>query len=383
MKKIAISGIDNTGKSQQIRLLSALNHVDFHFTKPLIKYGDRWPDYDGQAMADWWFEEVPINDFIDIVIEAIRLRRQDKYSDKINVYDRGDKMFLAVCVANWMTRTSESFDEVYPHVAEMFDSELGWDDKVIEIMLLPDEAYKDQISCYLGVLSNESGEYTEENERRYERYQQNLRIAVSEIYRSADVVRVVVDCPIIDVQNQIRGIINKETEAGLPLLGVGVKRIIAFGGLSECGKSSFAETLRSKHAFCRLKQRYFIERVKERGESETPEAFALEFLRYAETHYYIPDFTHESLHDPFIPAFMKLFWGDRYLIVFIEASEDVRLQRTQRDEGLLQVDAIDRMRKKDGVKLSRGANVVKDIADRVIVNESVPVEDGVSVLICT
>ena len=381
MKTLAISGIDGTGKSQQIRLLRAFNPAVFYCHEPLISYGDNWPRLQGREMAKWWFEDATIDDFITIILEALRLRRNSRIPGKINVYDRGDRMFVAVCIANWMTRSDLSIEEVHARVMARFLTEFSFDETETEILLMPDDNYRKKISIYLRTLGDDKNEYTEAEEHRYEKYQVSLIKAMDIVYNSVGVSRVNVDDSIVAVQNKIRKLINDLIKVNMTVLGKGVRKIIGFGGLSESGKSSFAELLRAEHGFCRLKQRYFIERISERGEYFSPESFALEFLRFAETHYYAPDYTLESLHDPQIPAYMKLFWGDRYKIIFIEASKDVRLKRTCEEAGLTGIEASAILNNKDDVKLSRGAEFVKNIADQIIVNEHVSVRDNRSLVL--
>jgi hypothetical protein len=149
------------------------------------------------------------------------------------------------------------------------------------------------------------------------------------------------------------------------------------GGLSECGKSSFAEHLRLSHNFLRLKLRFFIETILQRGEQPTPEAIALELFSFLDCHYYVKHISVESLHDPYVPAMLKLMLGERMRIVYIDTDVAVRTRRAAKELGISAAAATILVERKDEVKKSRGAESVRTIADLVFNNLSDDHEEAI------
>lgn len=368
MKPIALSGVDGVGKSQQIRLLSRESAM-FHVTKPLIQYSERWPKLDGSAMSRWWFEDVPMEEFMDIVIESLEARRGDAASGKIQIFDRSSKMFKAVCAATWATRANFSIDNVLPEVSYRFEKVFDRDDDEFEILLVSDDDYLRSIEKFQSLFRSDSSSYEPYMNERYSRYQVNLRQAMKVCFAEDGVKRLVVASPIIDVQNSLRELISQAYGVKLSLLADGVSRIVGLGGLSECGKSSFAENLR-KSGYYRLKLRYFIEVVEARGETATPENLATELLSFFQRHYYVKEYSVESLHDPYVPAYLRMLFGNRVKIAYLDADEEIRIDRAMAEMHVGRKTAADVVRAKDQIKLSRGALNVRDIADLVVDNSS-------------
>jgi len=71
----------------------------------------------------------------------------------------------------------------------------------------------------------------------------------------------------------------------------------------------------------------FVEILKRHGREDTPENVAIEFLHFCKSHYYVDKFTLESLHGPYIPAYLKLLLGSRFQIVYLDVPFDIRSQR--------------------------------------------------------
>ncbi len=366
MRPIALSGVDGVGKSQQIRLLSRESAM-FHVTKPLIQYSERWPKLSGSAMSKWWFEDVSMEEFMDIVVESLEARKKDVASGKIQVFDRSSKMFKAVCVATWATRANLSIDNVLPEVSRRFEKAFDRNDGEFEILLVSDDDYLRSIEKFQSLFRSDSGSYEPYMNERYSRYQANLRQTMKACFAEDGVKRLTVASPIIDVQNSLRELISQAYGIKLSLLADGVSRIVGLGGLSECGKSSFADSLR-KSGYYRLKLRYFIEVVEARGETATPENLAAELLHFCQRHYYVKEYSIESLHDPYVPAYLKMLFGNRVKIAYLDAGEDIRIDRAMAEMHVERKTATDAVRAKDQVKLLRGALNVRGIADLVVDN---------------
>ena len=122
------------------------------------------------------------------------------------------------------------------------------------------------------------------------------------------------------------------------------------------------------HNFLRLKLRYFIEAILQRGEQATPEAVVLELLSFLGCHYYVKQISVESLHDPYIPAMLKLMLGERMRIVYIDTDVATRTRRAAKELGISIADAAVLVERKDEIKRRRGAESVKAIADLVFDN---------------
>jgi len=181
------------------------------------------------------------------------------------------------------------------------------------------------------------------------------------------VERISVTSPIVDIQNILRSVFNQTYQLRLSPIANSISRVIGFGGLSECGKSSFADYLR-RCGFYRLKLLYFIEIVEARGEEATPEKVAYELFHFCQRHYYVTEYTIESLHDPYMPAFLKLLLGNRMQIVYLDTDEETRIDRAKSKMGVEEEEVRTEVWVKDHIKLGRGAMKVRDIADLVFDN---------------
>ena len=149
----------------------------------------------------------------------------------------------------------------------------------------------------------------------------------------------------------------------------GIERVIAFGGLSECGKSTSAQYLVDFHGAQRLKIGYLLKQGALRHGLSDPyqlsaerqaELLLEELNRFSDGHHDARLFTIESVHDPASIAALKALMGDVLQIVYLDAEFEIR---TERSGASPQVVAA-----KDEVKLSRGAHLVLDVADFVLDN---------------
>ena len=180
MQVLSFNGLDGSGKTEQIRLLEWSCPELFHFTKPLSDYSDRWPALDPLRMSAWWFEEVPMDEFIGIIIESLDGRSHDVSPDRITVHDRGRRMYQAVCAATWCTRTDTTIEKAHERVADRFSRDLKTCPEEAEICLEINREYQLRIAPYLGqaVKKPERPSWMHE---RYARYQQNLYLALSSL----------------------------------------------------------------------------------------------------------------------------------------------------------------------------------------------------------
>ena len=148
-----------------------------------------------------------------------------------------------------------------------------------------------------------------------------------------------------------------------------IERVIAFGGLSECGKSTSAQYLVDFHGAQRLKIGYLLKQGALRHGLTDPyqlsaerqaELLLEELNRFSEGHHDTSLFTIESVHDPASIAALKALMGDVLQIVYLDAEFEIRAERSGTSPQAVAA--------KDEVKLSRGAHLVLDLADFVLDN---------------
>lgn len=361
--QIAINGVDMVGKSQQIKLLQFYNGGSLNFARPLIEYSSRWPKLKNHDMFNWWFKEVEFDEFLDIVLESLNIRHSE-FDDRVVILDRGTLMFKAVCAATMSARMGSKHLDSMKEIDSRFAQGLSYElDEEYNILLERDAAYQNFIKPYLSLLQNESSDFTEQENEFYLGYQNLLEEAVSIYFRSSTVDRIRVDRSICEIQNELRLLLNRTAGLSLPEVCGGVRQIIGFGGLSECGKSSFAEYFYKNNGYYRLKLGYFVEILKRRGEKDTPESVAMEFLHFCKMHYYVENFTLESLHEPYTPAYLKLLFGPKFKIAYLDAPFEARYKRASVERGVSWADAKKETKSKDLVKEGRGAKIVGEIAD--------------------
>ncbi|MGW7641197.1 DUF4254 domain-containing protein [Streptomyces decoyicus] len=146
-------------------------------------------------------------------------------------------------------------------------------------------------------------------------------------------------------------------------------RVIAFGGLSECGKSTSAEFVRRTCGAQRLKIGFLLRQAAHRQGLADPYALSArrqaelllgELNRFAEAHLDTRLFTIESVHDDTSIAELKQLMGNLLQIVYLDASFAVRVGRSGTPAQAVAA--------KDEIKMSRGAHQVAALADHVIDN---------------
>lgn len=208
------------------------------------------------------------------------------------------------------------------------------------------------------------------DDERYHRYQQLLQ---SELRRQElegayhHTIHVTTSDSIGCVQNRLRKVLLEKTANPLfqPTLH-NLVGIYAFGGLSECGKSSIAEAFcanfGTKQAF-RAKIAYFNSTISETlglsvyDLSEEKQALYLfhELDRFQRSHYWLRLLTIESLHSDSVTKYLKLWLGEKLQVVFIDTGESQRRARS--------LVPPEQLARNDGAKLERGAMNIRLYAD--------------------
>src|SRR3989339_1684394 len=193
MQKVSFSGLDHSGKSQQIRMLIHDSPQLFHVTKPLTEYSHRWPKLRGPEMSRWWFETVSVEELTDIIIESLNRRNEDQYEGKITVLDRGWRMFKAVCVATWLTIEKVEIQEATAETTRRFLTKLDYEPSEFEILLVPNAKYLRSVEPVRGILSSDDNVFPQRMRQRYARYQTYLQEAVKNCFASPPPRRIEVD----------------------------------------------------------------------------------------------------------------------------------------------------------------------------------------------
>ncbi len=152
-------------------------------------------------------------------------------------------------------------------------------------------------------------------------------------------------------------------------------RVLAFGGLSECGKSTSAEFVSRACGAQRFKIGYLLRQSAARHGLADPytlsprrqaELLLDELNRFADAHVDNRLITIESVHDEASIAELKNLMGDRLQTVYLDAPFAVRVDRS----GM----AAHAVAAKDEIKMSRGAHQVAALADHLIDNSGSIVE---------
>ncbi|MFD4371082.1 DUF4254 domain-containing protein, partial [Streptomyces sp. NPDC058527] len=148
-----------------------------------------------------------------------------------------------------------------------------------------------------------------------------------------------------------------------------LRRVLALGGLSECGKSTSAEFVQRTCGAQRLKIGFLLRQAAHREGLADPYALSArrqaelllgELNRFADAHVDTRLFTIESVHDDASIAELKRLMGDTLQIVYLDASFAVRVERSGTPAQAVAA--------KDEIKMSRGAHRVVTFADHVIDN---------------
>lgn len=152
-----------------------------------------------------------------------------------------------------------------------------------------------------------------------------------------------------------------------PLPSPHLPRIIALGGLSECGKTTSGIFLNRVEGAVRFKIGYLLTQACARQGLADPyvlspkrqaELLLDELNRFADAHRNIRLITIESVHRTESIAVLKEMMGERLHVVYIDTSRQLRLARSGRDERTLE--------EKDQIKAERGADRIP--ADVVLDN---------------
>lgn len=363
--RIGINGIDNSGKSTQIKLLPFFSTGDLRIMDSLSHYV---PELGLPAKESfrWWMESDPV-EFTRTIAVGVKARIDESNAD-ISILDRGTLMFRAVCMAKWLLHEQASLTTLLMRVSEIFDA-CGASEDNLNVLLERDQQYIDRTKTLRSFLKNETKKaspFTEDENRLYGKYQNNLIDAIEQVVSESNVISVSAGAPILEVQNVVRSELNVAVGKTLfAELAARTNRIVGLSGMSESGKSTMAEKLVTEFNGIRLKLNFF--NFGQVPDSSPEESLAIKLMLFCHTHYYRQNFTVESLHGVRLSAYLKLFFGDRFQLIYLDTPLNVRVRRWQDANVVTWEDASRVISDRDAQKEILGCSQIADMADEVIV----------------
>jgi cytidylate kinase len=363
---IALSGPDYVGKSTQLRILARRVGSGAVLAGKLDNFDPRWKAIQASGMAVWWFETASVEEFADVLACSYLERARQAAGTGLRLMDRGMPMLEASVAATIAVRGALSCDQaagrtyelLAPYDADIRRAEAG----EYGIALLHDIDPEAGTARSLARSPDPSPVYAT--------YQRQLHAQIERLVRDGRFAATIVveDLPIMTVQAQIRRL-AAQAGATVPSCRLPEVSILAFGGLSESGKSTSAEYLRSQHGFARLKIGYLLDAASANCGVSDPEAtdavtqaelMADTLDRYCLAHHFLDRVSIESLHryEP-VTELQKLL-GDMLTVVYLDTGLKLRQQRGTAGPADVVV--------RDTVKRERGADAIVSIADEVIVN---------------
>ncbi|MFI6006921.1 nucleotidyltransferase domain-containing protein [Streptomyces sp. NPDC051366] len=364
---LALSGADNTGKTKQLGILGRRVGAAAAGAGPLDVHDGRWDAIKKEGMGSWWFETGPVEEVAD-VLGSSYLQRSRFVAARMQVrlMDRGIPMLEASVAATVAVREGLAPEQaadrarilLAPYAPELAAAERAEHG----VVLLHHE---DPAIGTARALSHEKSVTP-----TYAKYQQALHWQIHRLVAEGRFEEVIVvdGRPVAAVQDDLRRRLHLHT-ALVPARCLSGVRVVALGGMSESGKSTAGEYLRTRHGHARLKMGYLIEDAASRSEIDAPYDIApvvraelvLDGLdRYAAAHHFVDRITVESLHEYEVTAELRRMLGAQLHVVYIDTASSVRARRGTAGPA----DVTDR----DRVKASRGARRIAEIADAVVDN---------------
>ncbi|MFF5440952.1 nucleotidyltransferase domain-containing protein [Streptomyces achromogenes] len=364
---VAFSGPDNTGKTKQIGILARRMGPAAASAGPLDHYDPRWSAIKAGGMARWWFETGPVEEVADVLATSYLERSRHPFSAPVRLLDRGIPMLEASVAATVAVREDLGAEQATDRARHLLSS-YGTDLRVAEegehaLVLLhcddPEEGTRRSLAHEVTVTEV------------YAAYQRRLHEQINRLVgdgRFPMAIRIG-DRPTVAVQDEVRRLLAPlhPEVPGRALAGV---HVTALGGMSESGKSTAGEYLRTQHGHARLKVGYLIEDAAGRAGNHDPyrlgpvvraELIVDALDRYCQAHHFLDSVSIESLHDFDSTAELARMLGPQLTIVYLDASEATRARRGT--AGAL--DVVDR----DLVKAARGADRIVSLAHEVIAND--------------
>jgi hypothetical protein len=362
----AVSGPDNVGKSTQLRILARRIGPCAALAGSLDAYDPRWRTITALGMANWWFDQASVEEVADVLAcSYLERARQDPRSG-LRLVDRGIPMLEASVAATAAAReelSSDAAEERARSILAAYDPDIREAESAEHSVVL---LHQDDLDA--GIAKSLAREPSVSPV--YAAYERHLHVQIGRLIAEGRFAARIVtgDLPIMSVQARLRELIRG---AGIevPRCRLPEIKILAFGGLSESGKSTAAEYLRVRYSFARLKIGYLIEKAADLCGVGNPYASdpitQAELLvdgldRYCMARHYLERVTIESLHRDAPTHELRKLLGGALTIAYIDTDQRHREQRGTAGASDVRV--------RDAVKRERGAEAIAVLANEMITN---------------
>ncbi|MFF3359133.1 nucleotidyltransferase domain-containing protein [Streptomyces sp. NPDC002917] len=364
---VAFSGPDNTGKTKQIGILARRMGSAATSAGGLDHYDQRWAAIKADGMGRWWFDTGPVQEVADLLAVSYLERSRHPFSAPVRFLDRGIPMLEASVAATVAVRENLTAAQAAARARSLltpYEADLrAAEDGERALLLLHCEDIEE------GTRRSLSHEATVTSV--YAAYQRHLHEQISRLSAEGrfGMTIQIGDRPTVTIQDEVRQLLAP-LHVVIPGRAMAGVHVTALGGMSESGKSTAGEYLRTHHGHARLKIGYLIEDAAMRAGIADPyrlgpvvqaELIVDALDRYCEAHHFLDSVSIESLHDFDSTAELARMLGPQLTITYLDTSTAIRAQRGTAGAQ----DVLDR----DNVKSARGADKIASIADEVIRND--------------
>lgn len=364
---VALSGADNTGKTTQLRILARRIAPLANLAGPLDGHDPRWAGIHETGMASWWFEKASVNEVADVLATSYLERARQPRHAGLLLVDRGIPMLEASLAATVAVRDGLDPTRAAERACQLlarYDADLRAAEAAETSVVLLHDA--DPTEAAARSLAREAAA-----DCRYAAYQRHLNIQVHRLVNEGRFGTVIItgDRPILAVQAELREHLGSVFPA-MPPCTLAAMTVVAVGGMSESGKSTAADYLRTRHGFTRLKIGYLIEEAAARSGISDPyrepaviqaELLADSLDRFCAAHHFLTRVSLESVHRDEPATELRKLLGGNLTLTYLDTPAAIREQRG--------VAGPADVGERDAVKHRRGAAAVAALADVVISNE--------------
>ncbi|MFK0297543.1 hypothetical protein ACIQU6_44860, partial [Streptomyces sp. NPDC090442] len=254
---LAVSGADNTGKTKQLGILARRIGSAAAASGPLDAHDARWARIKRTGMGTWWFQTGAVQEVAEVLAASyVQRSRCPGDGAGLRLMDRGIPMLEASVAATVAVREHLSPEQaadrartlLQPYAEALEAAEAG----EFGVVLLH---HQDPAIGTARALSHETS-VTD----TYADYQRHLHHQIHRLVEEGRFEEVIVvdGRPVVAVQDDLRRRLHART-ALVPAGCLPGVRVVALGGMSESGKSTAGEYLRTRHGHARLTGRPTID----------------------------------------------------------------------------------------------------------------------------